>query len=108
MQQPLDILKKYWQHDSFREPQDKIIQTVLEGKDAFALMPTGGGKSVCFQVPTMMKSGLCLVISPLIALMKDQVVNLSTRGIKAIALTGGLSSDAISDQLDNCKFGDYK
>ncbi|KJZ17644.1 DEAD/DEAH box helicase, partial [Pseudoalteromonas fuliginea] len=86
--------------------QDKIIQTVLEGKDAFALMPTGGGKSVCFQVPTMMKSGLCLVISPLIALMKDQVVNLSTRGIKAIALTGGLSSDAISDQLDNCKFGD--
>ncbi|KAF2519356.1 RecQ family ATP-dependent DNA helicase [Flavobacterium salilacus subsp. salilacus] len=108
MQHPLEILKKYWQYDSFREPQDKIIQSVLEGKDAFALMPTGGGKSICFQVPALIKPGLCLVISPLIALMKDQVANLSARGIKAIALTGGLSPDAISDQLDNCKFGDYK
>ncbi len=108
METPLEILKKYWQHDSFRDPQDKIIQSVFDGKDTFALMPTGGGKSVCFQVPALMKPGLCLVISPLIALMKDQVANLSGRGIKAIALTGGLSPDVISDQLDNCKFGNYK
>ncbi|MES2486757.1 MAG: ATP-dependent DNA helicase RecQ [Bacteroidota bacterium] len=107
-QQALDTLKKYWQHTAFREPQDKIIQTVLEGKDAFALMPTGGGKSICFQVPAMMQEGLCLVISPLIALMKDQVQNLDKRGIKAIALTGSLSVNEISDLLDNCKFGGYK
>ncbi|RZJ75657.1 MAG: DEAD/DEAH box helicase, partial [Flavobacterium sp.] len=88
MQGPLEILKKYWQHDTFREPQDAIIRSVLEGQDTFALMPTGGGKSICFQVPAMMQEGLCLVISPLIALMKDQVQNLSKRGIKAIALTG--------------------
>jgi len=108
MQQALEILKKYWQHDTFREPQDKIIRQVLEGKDTFALMPTGGGKSVCFQVPAMMKEGLCLVISPLVALMKDQVANLAKRGIKAIALTGGISTDELSDLLDNCKFGGYK
>jgi ATP-dependent DNA helicase RecQ len=107
-QQALDILKKYWQHDSFRDPQDKIIQTVLEGKDAFALMPTGGGKSVCFQIPAMMQDGLCLVISPLVALMKDQVQNLEKRNIKAIALTGSLSVNEISDLLDNCRFGNYK
>ncbi|KGO92413.1 RecQ family ATP-dependent DNA helicase [Flavobacterium subsaxonicum] len=108
MQQALDILKKYWQHDSFRDPQDKIIQTVLEGNDAFALMPTGGGKSICFQVPAMIKDGLCLVISPLVALMKDQVQNLEKRNIKAIALTGSLSVNEISDLLDNCRFGNYK
>ncbi|AWH83693.1 RecQ family ATP-dependent DNA helicase [Flavobacterium album] len=108
MVQALEILKKYWQHDTFRDPQDKIIQTVLEGRDTFALMPTGGGKSVCFQVPAMMKDGLCLVISPLIALMKDQVQNLAKRGIRAIALTGGIASDELSDLLDNCKFGNYK
>lgn len=108
MQQALDILKKYWQHDTFREPQEAIIRTVLEGRDAFVLMPTGGGKSVCFQIPTLMRDGLCLVISPLIALMKDQVATLQQRGIKAIALTGGIHPDEISDLLDNCKFGNYK
>jgi ATP-dependent DNA helicase RecQ len=108
MQQALDILKKYWQHDTFRDPQDKIIQSVLSGKDTFALMPTGGGKSVCFQVPALMQDGLCLVISPLVALMKDQVQNLTKRGIKAIALTGGIPADEISDLLDNCRFGNYK
>lgn len=108
MQQAIDILKQYWQHDTFREPQDKIIASVLSGKDTFALMPTGGGKSVCFQVPTMMKEGLCLVISPLIALMKDQAANLANKGIKAIALTGGISTDELNDLLDNCKFGNYK
>ncbi|MGQ2985083.1 RecQ family ATP-dependent DNA helicase [Flavobacterium sp.] len=108
MEDALRILKKYWQHDTFREPQDKIIRSVLDGKDTFALMPTGGGKSVCFQVPALMNEGLCLVISPLIALMKDQVQNLAQRDIKAIALTGGIHSDELSDLLDNCKFGNYK
>ena len=108
MQHALDILKQYWQHESFREPQDKIIQSVLEGRDTFALMPTGGGKSVCFQVPALMKDGLCLVISPLVALMRDQAENLAKKGIKAIALTGGIHPDELSDLLDNCKFGNYK
>lgn len=108
MQQPLDILKQYWQHGSFREPQGEIIQSVLEGKDTFALMPTGGGKSVCFQVPALIRDGLCLVISPLVALMKDQAENLAKKGIKAIALTGGIHPDEMSDLLDNCKFGNYK
>jgi len=108
MQQALDILNKYWQHDTFRDPQDKIIQSVLEGHDTFALMPTGGGKSVTFQIPALMQDGLCLVISPLVALMKDQVQNLDKRGIKAIALTGSLSVNEISDLLDNCRFGNYK
>lgn len=102
------ILKKYWNHDSFRQPQEAIIQSVLEGKDTFALLPTGGGKSICFQVPAMMKPGICLVISPLIALMKDQIQNLQKRNIKAIALTGGISSDETIDLLDNCQFGNYK
>ncbi|GGB74623.1 ATP-dependent DNA helicase RecQ2 [Flavobacterium suaedae] len=107
-QQPLDVLKKYWKHESFRTPQQEIIQSVLQGKDTFALMPTGGGKSVCFQVPGMVKEGICLVISPLIALMKDQVTNLAKKDIKAISLTGALSTDEISDKLDNCKYGNYK
>lgn len=108
MQQPLDILKQYWQYDSFRSPQEQIIASVLEDRDTFALMPTGGGKSLCFQLPGMMKEGLCLVVSPLIALMKDQVENLAKRNIKAIALTGGISTDEISDLLDNCRYGNYK
>ena len=108
MQQALDILKKYWQHDAFREPQEAVIHAVLENKDTFVLMPTGGGKSVCFQVPALMGDGLCLVISPLIALMKDQVAALGRRGIKAIALTGSIHPDEVSNLLDNCKFGNYK
>jgi ATP-dependent DNA helicase RecQ len=108
MQQPLDVLKKYWQHDAFRPFQQDIINTVLAGDDAFALMPTGGGKSVCFQVPALIKPGICLVISPLIALMKDQVQNLQKKDIKAMALTGSLSVDEVSDLLDNCRFGNYK
>ncbi|KOS06139.1 ATP-dependent DNA helicase RecQ [Flavobacterium akiainvivens] len=108
MQQAQETLKKYWNYDTFRAPQDKIIQSVLEGKDTFALMPTGGGKSLCFQVPAMMQEGLCLVVSPLIALMKDQVANLEKRNIKALALTGSLSVDDISNLLDNAKFGGYK
>lgn len=108
MSEALQILKKYWNHDSFRLPQEEIINTVLNGHDTFALMPTGGGKSVCFQIPALMQKGICLVISPLVALMKDQVANLEKRNIKAIALTGGIKSDEIIDLLDNCQFGNYK
>lgn len=108
MNKALEILQKYWKHDAFREPQEEIIASVLDGKDTFALMPTGGGKSICFQVPAMMQEGICLVISPLIALMRDQVENLQNKGIKAIALTGGIYHDDIIDLLDNCQFGNYK
>ena len=104
----LEILQKYWQHDTFRSLQKEIIDSVLAGNDTFALMPTGGGKSICFQVPALMSEGICLVISPLVALMKDQVANLQNRGIKAIALTGGIKQDEIIDLLDNCQFGNYK
>jgi len=104
----LAILQKYWKHDTFRSPQDEIIAAVMSGKDAFALMPTGGGKSVCFQIPGMIKEGICLVISPLVALMKDQVEQLQKRDIKAIALTGGISTDGMIELLDNCEFGNYK
>ena len=108
MSKALEILQQYWKHDTFREPQEEIINSVMEGKDTFALMPTGGGKSICFQVPAIMQEGICLVISPLIALMRDQVENLQKKGIKAIALTGGIYHDAIIDLLDNCQFGNYK
>jgi len=108
MSNPLVILQKYWKHDAFRTQQEEIITAVLEGKDSFVLMPTGGGKSVCFQVPAMLMEGICLVISPLVALMKDQVQNLQSKGIKAIALTGGIASDEIINLLDNCQFGNYK
>jgi ATP-dependent DNA helicase RecQ len=108
MPKALAILQKYWQHDSFRSLQNEIIDSVLSGQDTFALMPTGGGKSICFQIPGLMKEGICLVISPLVALMKDQVANLQKRGIKAIALTGGIRSEEMIDLLDNCQFGNYK
>ncbi len=103
-----DILLKYWKHDSFRPLQKEIIDSVLQGQDTFAVLPTGGGKSICFQVPAMMKEGICLVISPLIALMKDQVMNLQKRDIKAIALTGGIHVEEMIDLLDNCQYGNYK
>ena len=108
MAKPLAILQQYWKHDAFRTPQEEIIAAVLEGNDTFGLMPTGGGKSICFQVPAMMMEGICLVISPLVALMKDQVQNLQNRGIKSIALTGGIYQDEIINLLDNCEFGNYK
>ena len=108
MSDALSILKQYWSHDSFREPQSEIISSVLTGRDTFALLPTGGGKSVCFQIPAMMNPGICLVISPLVALMKDQVENLQKRGIKAMSLTGGIRLDDMSDLLDNAQFGDFK
>ncbi|WP_445722100.1 RecQ family ATP-dependent DNA helicase [Flavobacterium sp.] len=104
----LQILQKYWKHDTFRAPQEEIINTVLAGNDTFALLPTSGGKSVCFQVPAMVLEGICIVVSPLIALIKDQVQNLQKKNIKAIALLGGISQNEIIELLDNCQFGDYK
>jgi ATP-dependent DNA helicase RecQ len=108
MLQAQEILLKYWKHNGFRPLQKEIIDSVLDGQDTFALLPTGGGKSICFQVPAMMQDGICLVISPLIALMKDQVANLQKRDIKAIALTGGIHTEEIIDLLDNCQYGNYK
>ncbi|MBF4518871.1 RecQ family ATP-dependent DNA helicase [Flavobacterium sp. ANB] len=108
MPEAQEILLKYWKHDSFRPLQKEIIDSVLDGQDTFALLPTGGGKSICFQVPAMMQEGICLVVSPLIALMKDQVANLQKREIKAIALTGGIHTEEIIDLLDNCQYGNYK
>jgi len=108
MQTALAILQKYWKHDQFRSLQNEIINSVVSGKDTLAILPTGGGKSICFQVPALMKDGICLVISPLVALMKDQVANLQARDIKAIALTGGTRVEEMIDLLDNCQYGNYK
>jgi ATP-dependent DNA helicase RecQ len=108
MQQALQILEKYWGYAAFRSVQEDIVRSVLDKKDTFGLMPTGGGKSLCFQVPGMVFEGICLVISPLVALMKDQVAQLQNRNIKAIALTGSIKSDELIQLLDNCQFGNYK
>jgi ATP-dependent DNA helicase RecQ len=102
------ILKKYWNHDSFRPGQEKIIQSVLDKKDTLALLPTGGGKSICFQIPGLILEGICIVISPLIALMKDQVQNLNSKNIKAVAIYSGLSNSEIDIALDNCIYGGVK
>lgn len=104
----LEALKKYWNHNEFRPLQAEIIQSVLDGKDTFALLPTGGGKSICFQIPALLQPGICLVISPLVSLMKDQVANLKSKNIKAISLTGGISVTESIQLLDNCQFGNYK
>ena len=104
----LATLKQYWGYDSFREMQYEIISSVLSGEDTLALMPTGGGKSITYQLPTMVSDGLCIVITPLIALMKDQVDRLRTRGIQAVAIHSGLSRRKIDVLLDNCVYGDIK
>ena len=103
----LETLKKYWNYDNFRPLQAEIIQSILDGRDTLALMPTGGGKSLCFQVPTMVIGGLCLVITPLIALMKDQVENLKKRDIRAAAIYSGMSYEQQKVALDNCMWGPY-
>ncbi|WP_316932015.1 RecQ family ATP-dependent DNA helicase [Bizionia psychrotolerans] len=108
MQQPIDILERYWNYTSFKPLQETVIQAVLDGEDTFALMPTGGGKSLCFQIPALAKDGICIVISPLIALMKDQVQALQNRGIKAMALTSGIPYNELDTLLDNCIYGNYK
>ncbi len=105
---PINILERYWKFTAFRGQQEAIIQAVLEGEDTFALMPTGGGKSICFQVPALIKKGICIVISPLIALMKDQVQHLNRKGIKALAITSGISKTELDTLLDNCIYGNYK
>ena len=104
----LEILKKYWNYSSFREPQDQIINAVLQKEDVIALLPTGGGKSICFQVPALQMEGVCIVISPLIALMNDQVANLKKRNIKAATIKSGASNNEIITLFDNIKFGSYK
>ena len=103
-----EILKQYWGYNTFRGSQEDIINSIGEGKDTLGLMPTGGGKSITFQVPALDKKGLCLVITPLIALMKDQVQNLKKRGIKALAIYSGMSRQEIIVTLENCIFGNYK
>jgi ATP-dependent DNA helicase RecQ len=106
--EPKEILFKYWNFNTFRPLQEEIIQSVLDGKDTLALLPTGGGKSICFQVPALAMDGLCIVISPLIALMKDQVANLKQRGIKAVAIYSGQSAEEIDIAVDNCIYGNVK
>ena len=104
----LDILKEYWGYDSFRPMQDEIVTAALEERDVLAILPTGGGKSVCFQVPAMLKEGIALVVTPLIALMKDQVQNLTDRGIKALCVNAGMSHREVEIVLNNAAYGDFK
>ncbi|XCF07450.1 RecQ family ATP-dependent DNA helicase [Tamlana crocina] len=108
MEHPINILERYWNFTSFRPQQEDIINAVLQGEDTFVLMPTGGGKSLCFQIPALAKPGICIVISPLIALMKDQVQALKDKGIKAMAITSGISYTQLDTLLDNCIYGKYK
>ncbi len=105
---PAEVLKKWWGYDSFRPMQEEIIGAALEGKDVLAMLPTGGGKSVCFQVPGLMMEGLTLVVTPLIALMKDQVQNLADRGVKAIAVHAGMGRREVDLALNNAAWGDCK
>ena len=104
----LETLKKYWGHQAFRPMQEEIINSALEGSDTLAILPTGGGKSVCFQVPGMMRDGLTLVVTPLIALMKDQVQNLTRRSIKAVAIHAGMSRHEVDLALNNASYGEVK
>lgn len=108
MVKPLEVLQKYWHHDSFIEPQDKIIHSVLAKNNTLVILPTGGGKSICYQIPALLNEGVCLVISPLIALMTDQINNLKNKGIKALSVTSALSRDEIIKAFDNLQFGNYK
>ncbi len=103
-----EVLKKYWGYDAFREKQEEIISSILEGNDTLALLPTGGGKSICYQVPALLKEGVCIVVSPLIALMKDQVQNLRNKGINAVYIHSGMNYNEIDILLDNCVYGDVK
>ncbi|MBR1926658.1 MAG: RecQ family ATP-dependent DNA helicase [Bacteroidales bacterium] len=105
---PSEVLKEYWGYGSFRPMQGEIISAALEGRDVLAIMPTGGGKSVCFQVPGLMAGGVTLVVTPLIALMKDQVLNLEKRGVRALAIHAGMSRHEVDLALNNAAYGDYK
>ena len=103
-----EVLKQYWGYDAFRPMQEEIISAAAEGRDVLAILPTGGGKSVCFQVPALMKDGLALVVTPLVALMKDQVQNLSDRGIRALAIHAGMDRRQVDLALNNAAYGDFK
>lgn len=105
---PSEVLKEYWGYDGFRPMQEENITAALEGKDVLAIMPTGGGKSICFQVPGLMRDGITLVVTPLIALMKDQVQNLNDRGVRALAIHAGMSRHEVDLALNNAAYGDYK
>lgn len=105
---PTKVLERYWNYTSFRPHQEAIIGAILDNEDTFVLLPTGGGKSICFQIPALLKDGICIVISPLIALMKNQVDALKQKGIKAIELSSGLSYKELDAKLDNCIYGNYK
>ena len=104
----LQVLKRFWGYDSFRSGQQEIISSALEGRDTLAILPTGGGKSICFQVPAMMREGICIVVTPLIALMKDQVRNLESRGIKAMCIHAGMNRREVDTALNNAAYGDFK
>ena len=108
MQTPKEILLKYWGYSSFRENQEEIIKMIINNKDTLALLPTGGGKSICYQIPSLIMDGICIVVSPLISLMKDQVEDMKSKGIKAIALTSDLNFKEVDIALTNCIFGGYK
>ena len=108
MSSPLEILKKYWNYTQFRKPQEEIITSVLKGENCVVLLPTGGGKSICYQIPALLLDGVCVVVSPLIALIKDQAESLLEKNIKAIALTSQLSQEEIIVAFDNLQFGRYK
>ncbi|HEY9008668.1 MAG TPA: RecQ family ATP-dependent DNA helicase [Ohtaekwangia sp.] len=108
METPISILNRYWHHSQFRPLQEDIVNAVLNGRDTLALLPTGGGKSVCFQVPALIREGICIVITPLIALMKDQVEQLKSSGILAVAIHSGMSRSEIDILLDNCIYGSVK
>ena len=103
-----EVLQKYWGYEAFRPMQEEIIHQALDGKDVLAILPTGGGKSICFQVPALMKDGIALVVTPLIALMKDQVQNLQARGIRAMAVHAGMGRREVDLALNNAAYGDYK
>ena len=105
---PSEVLKAYWGYDSFRPKQEEIVRAALDRKDVLAILPTGGGKSVCFQVPAMMKEGIAIVVTPLIALMKDQVQNLNDRGIKALCVNAGMGRREVDLALNNAAYGDFK
>ena len=101
-------LKKVFGFNNFRGKQEEIILNLLAGNDSMVIMPTGGGKSICFQIPSLTQQGICIVISPLVALMTDQVKSLQQKGIKALAITGGKSFTEVNTLLDNASFGNYK
>lgn len=107
-QHPKEVLQQYWGFPDFKNSQEEIIHAVLRGQDVMALLPTGGGKSLCYQIPALAQDGICIVVSPLIALITNQVETLKSLGIKAIALTGGISFEEVNQLLDNCLYGNYK